>query len=154
VWKDKEDHKERFFVNIFAPGMLEMMVNNREQLNEHPEIGKAFEEYTRLRLAPMAAKFPQGMAMMRVIPVEEAIKDIPGTQPWERLSYYLDKYDTFTVSDCSCRQSRRVLDEGCGHLEKEICIQMGEGAEYYIRTGRGRQITREEAKEIIKFAEE
>ncbi|RKD31889.1 FAD-dependent oxidoreductase [Lacrimispora algidixylanolytica] len=153
VWKDKEDHKERFFVNIFAPGMLEMMVNNREQLNEHPEIGKAFEEYTRLRLAPMASKFPQGMAMMRVIPVEEAIKDIPGTKPWEHLSYYLDKYDTFTVSDCSCRQSRRVIDEGCGHLEKDICIQMGEGAEYYIKTGRGRQISREEAKEIIKFAE-
>lgn len=153
VWKDKEDGKERYFVNIFAPGMLEMMVNNREQLAAHPEIGKAFEEYTRIRLAPMAAKFPQGMAMMRVIPVEEAIKDLPGTQPWERLSYYLDKYDTFTVSDCSCRQSRRVLDEGCGHLEKDICIQMGEGAEYYIKTGRGRQITREEAKEIIKFAE-
>ena len=153
VWKDKEDGKDRYFVNIFAPGMLEMMVNNREQLENHPEIGKAFEEYTRLRLAPMAAKFPQGMAMMRVIPVEEAIKDIPGTQPWEHLSYYLDKYDTFTVSDCSCRQSRRVIDEGCGHLEQEICIQMGEGAEYYKRTGRGREITREEAKEIIKFAE-
>lgn len=153
VWKDKEDGKDRYFVNIFAPGMLEMMVNNREQLAAHPEIGKAFEEYTRIRLAPMAAKFPQGMAMMRVIPVEEAIKDLPGTQPWERLSYYLDKYDTFTVSDCSCRQSRRVLDEGCGHLEKDICIQMGEGAEYYIKTGRGRQITREEAKEILKFAE-
>ena len=153
VWKDKEDGKERYFVNIFAPGMFELMVINREQLAAHPEIGKAIEEYTRIRLAPMAAKFPQGMAMMRVIPVEEAIKDLPGTQPWERLSYYLDKYDTFTVSDCSCRQSRRVLDEGCGHLEKDICIQMGEGAEYYIKTGRGRQITREEAKEIIKFAE-
>ncbi|HEX3022882.1 MAG TPA: FAD-dependent oxidoreductase [Lachnospiraceae bacterium] len=154
VWTDKKDHKDRYFVNIFAPGMLEMMVNNREQLAAHPEIGKAFEEYTRLRLAPMAAKFPQGMAMMRIIPVEDAIKNIPGTQPWERLSYYLNKYDTFSVSDCSCRQSRRVLDEGCGHLEKEICIQMGEGAEYYIRTGRGRQITREEAKEILKFAED
>lgn len=153
VWKDKEDGKDRYFINIFAPGMLEMMVNNREQLAAHPEIGKAFEEYTRIRLAPMAAKFPQGMAMMRVIPVEEAIKDLPGTQPWERLSYYLDKYDTFTVSDCSCRQSRRVLDEGCGHLDKEICIQMGEGAEYYARTGRGRLISRKEVEEILKFAE-
>lgn len=154
VFTDKEDGRERYFVNIFAPGMLEMMVNNREQLAEHPEIGRAFEEYTRLRLAPMAAKFPQGMAMMRVIPVEDAIKDIPGIQPWERLSYYLDKYHTFSVSDCSCRQSRRVLEEGCGHLDNEICIQMGEGAEYYIRTGRGRQITREEAREILKFAED
>lgn len=154
VWTDKEDGKERFFVNIFAPGMLEMMVNNREQLAAHPEIGKAFEEYTRKRLAPMAALFPEGLAMMRVIPIESAIKDIPNTKPWERLSYYLDKYDTFSVSDCSCRQSRRVMDDGCGHLEKDICIQMGTGAEYYIRTGRGRQISREEAEKILKFAED
>ncbi|MDO4272407.1 MAG: FAD-dependent oxidoreductase [Eubacteriales bacterium] len=154
VWTDKKDKKDRYFVNIFAPGMLEMMVNNREQLAAHPEIGKAFEEYTRKRLAPMAALFPEGMAMMRVTPVESALKDIPGVQPWERLSYYLNKYDTFSVSDCSCRQSRRVLNEGCGHLEKEICIQMGTGAEYYIRTGRGRRVSREEVKEILKFAED
>jgi NADPH-dependent glutamate synthase beta subunit-like oxidoreductase/NAD-dependent dihydropyrimidine dehydrogenase PreA subunit len=154
VWVDKSDGEDRFFINIFAPGMLEMMVNNREQLAAYPELGKAFEEYTRLRLAPMAPLFPEGLAMMRVIPVESAIKDLPGTKPWERLSYYLDKYDTFSVSDCSCRQSRRVIKEGCGHLEKDICIQMGTGAEYYIRTGRGRQVSREEAENIIKFAED
>lgn len=149
-----EDGQELFWVNIFAPGMLEMMVNNREQLEAHPQIGKAFEEYTRKRLAPMAAMFPEGMAMMRVIPVEDAIKDLPGVQPWEKLSYYLDKYDKFSVSDCSCRASRRHIDEGCGHLEHEMCIQMGSGAEYYISTGRGREITRQEAEEIIKKAED
>lgn len=154
VWTEKGDGKERFFINIFAPGMLEMMVNNREQLAAHPEIGRAFEEYTRRRLAPMAALFPEGLAMMRVVPIESAIKDILGTQPWERLSSYLDKYDVFSVSDCSCRQSRRVMEEGCGHLDKEICVQMGTGAEYYIRTGRARQINREEAREILKFAED
>ncbi|WFR56024.1 FAD-dependent oxidoreductase [Anaerocolumna sp. AGMB13025] len=154
VWIDKTDGEDRFFINIFAPGMLEMMVNNREQLAAYPELGKAFEEYTRLRLAPIAPLFPEGLAMMRVIPVESAIKDLPGTKPWERLSYYLDKYDTFSVSDCSCRQSRRVIEEGCGHLEKDICIQMGTGAEYYIRTGRGRQVSREEAENILKFAED
>jgi len=152
-WTDKEDGTEKFWVNIFAPGVLEMMVNNREQLAAHPEIGKAFEEYTRRRLAPMSALFPEGMAMMRVIPVEDAVKDDPGVQPWEKLSYYLDKYDTFSVSDCSCRQSRRVIGEGCGHLEKDICIQMGTGAEYYIKTGRGREVSREEVEEILKFAE-
>ncbi len=154
VWTDKKDKKDRYFINIFAPGMLEMMVNNREQLAAHPEIGKAFEEYTRKRIAPMAPLFPEGMAMMRVTPVESAVKDLPGVQPWEKLSYYLRKYDTFSVSDCSCRQSRKVLGEGCGHLEKDICIQMGTGAEYYIRTGRGRQVSREEVLEILKFAED
>jgi NADPH-dependent glutamate synthase beta subunit-like oxidoreductase len=45
------------------------------------------------------------------------------------------------------------MGEGCGHLKEDMCIQMGHAAEYYIRTGRGRQITREEAFEIIKRAE-
>ena len=154
TWKDKKIGKDVYFINIFAPGILEMMVNNREQLAAHPEIGRAFEEYTRKRLAPMAALFPEGMAMMRVVPVESAIKDLPGVQPWEKLSYYLDKYDIYTVSDCSCRQCRQVAGEGCGHLAHEVCIQMGEGAEFYAKTGRGRQISRAEVEEIIKFAED
>lgn len=152
VWH--EDGVELFWVNIFAPGMLEMMVNNREQLEAHPQIGKAFELYTRTRLAPMTPMLPEGMAMMRVIPIESALVGVEGVEPWEKLSSYLDKYDTFSVSDCSCRASRRHIDEGCGHLETEMCIQMGSGAEYYIKTGRAREITREEAKEIIHNAEQ
>lgn len=46
------------------------------------------------------------------------------------------------------------MGEGCGHLKEDMCIQMGHAAEYYIKTGRARQITREEAFEIIKKAEE
>lgn len=152
VWH--EDGVELFWVNIFAPGMLEMMVNNREQLEAHPQIGKAFELYTRTRLAPMTPMLPEGMAMMRVIPIESALVGVEGVEPWEKLSSYLDKYDIFSVSDCSCRASRRHIDEGCGHLETEMCIQMGSGAEYYIKTGRAREITREEAKEIIHNAEQ
>ena len=153
VWHD-DDGQELFWVNIFAPGMLEMMVNNREQLEAHPQIGKAFEAYTRTRLAPMTPMLPNGMAMMRVIPIESALEGVENVQPWEKLSYYLDKYDTFSVSDCSCRAARRHLDEGCGHLEHEMCLQMGSGAEYYIKTGRGRAITREEAEEILHRAEQ
>lgn len=149
-----KEGQEVYFVQIFAPGVLEMMVNNDEQLQKHPEIARAFEEYTRLRIAPMAAKFPVGSAMMRVIPVEKAIEADAKAQPYEKLSYYLDKYDVFSVADCSCRKSRRYLGQGCGHLEQEMCVQMGDGAEYYINTGRARKITKEEAIEILKKAEE
>ena len=97
---------------------------------------------------------PQGYGLMRVCPVEDAIKDLPGVSPYERLSYYLDKYDRFCVSDCSCRSSRTSIGDGCGHLATEMCIQMGKGAEHYIRSGRAREITKEEALEIIHRAEE
>ena len=149
-----EAGEEVFLVQIFAPGILEMMVNNDEQVKAHPQIGKAFEEYTRLRISGIAPNLPMGTGMMRVIPIETAISADTQSVPYEHLFYYLDKYDTFSVSDCSCRKSRRILGQGCGHLEHEMCIQMGTGAEYYIRTGRARQITRQEAEEILRKAEE
>ena len=146
--------EDTYFMQIFAPGILEMMVNNQELLHEHPEVGRAFEEYTRLRMQSMGPILPDGYGLMRVIPVESAIEGIPGVTDDERLSHYLDKYDVFSVSPCSCRASRTSLGDGCGHLAEDMCVQMGKGAEHYIRTGRARQITREEALEIVKRAEE
>ena len=150
---DPETKENRYFMQIFAPGIMEMLVNNQELLETHPEVGRAFEEYTRIRMQTMSPLIPSGYGLMRVVPVESAIKDNPEAHDFEKLSYYLNKYDTFSVSPCSCRASRTSINDGCGHLAEEMCIQMGKGAEHYIRTGRARAITREEALEIIQRAE-
>ena len=154
VWTDKEDGKDRFYMEIFAPGTLERMVGNREQLAKYPQIGRAFEEYTRNLGAKMSAMLPMGSGLMRVVPIESSIKDNPDAAKEERLSYYLDQYDTYSVSDCSCRASRRVLNEGCGHLEYDMCLHLGPAAEYYARTGKARYVTRAEAEKILSKAEE
>ena len=151
---NKELGVDEYFMQIFAPGIMEMLVNNQELLDTHPEVGRAFEEYTRIRMETMSPLIPEGYGLMRVLPVESAIKDLPGVSDYEKLSYYLNKYDTFCVSPCSCRASRSSINDGCGHLAEEMCVQMGKGAEHYIRTGRARQISREEALEIIHRAEE
>jgi NADPH-dependent glutamate synthase beta subunit-like oxidoreductase/NAD-dependent dihydropyrimidine dehydrogenase PreA subunit len=146
--------EDRCLIQIFAPGMLEMMVGATENVEKHPEIAKAFEEYTRLRISKMAPNLPLGYGMMRVIPIESAIDANSKAVPYERISYYLDKYDKYSVSACSCRRSRRLLGEGCGHLEDDMCVQLGKAAEYYAETGKARLITKEEALAIFKKAEE
>ena len=151
---DKALGEDVYYMQIFAPGILEMMVNQQELLETHPEVGRAFDEYTRNLAANMGAMIPDGYGLMRVIPVESALEGIEGVSDYERISHYLDKYDRFSVSPCSCRASRSSLGDGCGHLEEDMCVQMGRGAEHYIRTGRAREITREQAIEIIRRAEE
>ncbi len=146
--------EDTYYMQIFAPGILEMMVNQKELLETHPEVGRAFEEYTRNLAANMGAMIPDGYGLMRVIPVESALEGIPGVNEFERISHYLAKYDRFSVSPCSCRASRTSIGDGCGHLDEDMCIQMGKGAEHYIRSGRAKEITREQALEIIKRAEE
>lgn len=91
---------------------------------------------------------------MRVIPIQSAIDGDSHSVPYEQVVAILNKSTRFAVADCSCRTSRRLLGECCGHLEKDMCLQLNAGAEYCIRTGRAREITREEAFEIVRKAEE
>ena len=72
VWTD--DKEDRFYLEIFAPGTLERMVGNREQLAKYPQIGRAFEEYTRNLGAKMSPMLPMGSGLMRVIPIESSIR--------------------------------------------------------------------------------
>lgn len=151
---NKKEGVDKYWYDTWVPGIMEMMVNNKENVKKYPQIARAFEEYGRI-VGPMSVgKFPVGVGVMRVIPVETAIQGETRRASYEEISKYLNEAHIFTVSDCSCRTSREVMGEGCGHLKEDMCIQLDHAAEYYIRTGRGREITREEAFEIILRAEE
>lgn len=143
-----------FWAETWIPGTMEMIVNSRENVEKYPIIGYAMEAYGRVRGPKSAGSFPTGVGLMRVIPIETAIDGNTRRASYEEVSRYLNENTIFTVTDCSCRTDREIMGEGCGHLKEDMCIQMGHAAEYYIRTGRGRQITREEAFAIIKKAEE
>lgn len=150
----KKDGVDKYWLEIWVPGIMEMMVNNKENVKKYPQIAEAFEAYGRVRGPQTAGVFPVGTGLMRVIPIEMAIEGETRRASYEEVSKYLNENEIFSVSDCSCRTAREVMGEGCGHLKEDMCIQMGHAAEFYIRTGRGREITREEAFEIIKRAEE
>lgn len=148
------DGVDKFWLEVWVPGVMELMVNHKENVRKHPQIAEAFEAYGRIRGAMSAGAFPVGKGLMRVIPIETAIDGETRRASYEEVSLYLNENNRFSVSDCSCRTSREILGEGCGHLKEDMCIQLGSAAEYYIRTGRGREITREEAFDIIRKAEE
>lgn len=148
------DGVDHFWYDTWVPGIMEMMVNNKENVAKYPQIAEAFEAYGRVRGPKTTGNFPVGVGLMRVIPIEKAIEGETRRASYEEVSKYLNENNIFSVADCSCRTAREVMGEGCGHLKEDMCIQMGHAAEYYIRTGRGREITREEAFEIIKRAEE
>jgi NADPH-dependent glutamate synthase beta subunit-like oxidoreductase/NAD-dependent dihydropyrimidine dehydrogenase PreA subunit len=144
----------KYWIELWVPGHMEMIVNNKENIQKYPQLGRAFDEYGKLR-GPMAAgNIPIGAGPMRVIPIEKSIDGETRNASYEEVSKYLNESEIFSVSDCACRASREAMGEGCGHLKEDMCIQLGHAAEYYIRTGRGREINKEEAIDIIKRAEE
>ena len=148
------DGVDMYWQDIFVPGHLEMINNNKELVAKYPQVAEAFY-YFGSKKGPMAAGImPIGAGPMRVLPIERSIDGASRKASYEELSKHLEEASVFSVSDCSCRTSREAMGEGCGHLKEEMCIQLDHAAEYYIKTGRGREITREEAFEIIRRAED
>lgn len=146
--------KDTFWYDTWVPGIMEMMTNHPTNPQKYPQIAEAFEAYGRIRGAKTAGMTPVGIGLMRVIPIEKAIDGESRRASYEELSKHIEEHDIFSVSNCSCRTVREIMGEGCGHLKEDMCIQMGHAAEYYIRTGRGRQVAKEEVYEILRRAEE
>jgi len=149
-----ENELEEFTLPIFIPGSMELMAANKEQVKKYPQIIKAFERQSRGGAHDYTPLMPLGAAPMRVIPIEETISAESKTATYEQLSFWLTKYDYFAVGDCVCRKTRRLMGEGCGHLEKDVCIAVGEMAKYLVRMDRGRQIDYNETMDILKKCEE
>ncbi|MEI3085886.1 MAG: FAD-dependent oxidoreductase [Oscillospiraceae bacterium] len=105
-------------------------------------------------VAPVFNSGKTGMFFMRVMPVISAIENNSRTASYDEISTLIENATAISVGPCSCRRTRRIMGEGCGHLEKDVCIFFNEFAEYHIRSGHRRDIDREECYEILRRAEE
>ena len=156
-WENPE-HKKQWMLPMFVPGSAEFSNMNAKILEQHPEMGRFFERMSRLPLEAVSAMVPPGGAGigMHVIPVEKAIEAENESISIEHISHWLDKYDgKYAASPCSCRRSRMTFDEGCADDPEGWCVAVGDMADYVVETDKGgRYITREEALEIFKQAED
>ena len=109
-----------------------------------------FEEYLPT-LFPAEAwqKAPQ----LRTIPVGESITVEHLVLDYERAEAIIGQHARFGVANCICRQEMRLLDHACGKPE-ETCMAFDGAVDHYVRTGRGREITREAALGLLKQAEQ
>ena len=152
---NKEDRN--YWVPLFVPGSAEYTNMNKALMERHPELAMFFERMTFLPLEHITAMVPPGGAGigMHVIPVEKAISMENQTADIEHISYWLKKYEGHLgASICSCRYGRKKLDEGCADDYEGWCIGVGDMADYCRETGRGYDITYEQAMEILKRAED
>ena len=156
-WENPQ-HEKQYVLPMFVPGSAEFTNMNSTVLEEHPEMGRFFERMSRLPLEKITPMVPPGGAGigMHVIPVEKAIDMNNEAISLEKISYWLDKYDgKYAASPCSCRKSRKTFDEGCADDPADWCVAVGDMADYVVETGKGgRYITKEEALEIFKKAED
>lgn len=155
--------ERRYILPMFVPGSAELFNmeerpdHSNPRLEDHPDVAAFFERMTYIPLAGITQMVPPGGAGvgMHVIPVEKAISMENEAIDIEKLSYWLEKYEgKIGVGRCSCRVSRKAIDGGCADDDFGWCIGVGDFADYCRETGKGHDITKEEALAILKRAED
>jgi len=148
------DGVKKYYYPIWVPGIMEGFLANREQCDRLPILGECFEEYTRRRMKPLLPFVDRGMIFMRILPVEKAIQNSTRRASYDELSYLIENATAISVGPCSCRRSRRLMGEGCGHLEDDICMYLNDNARTFVENGFHHYITKEEAYEVLRRAED
>jgi len=74
--------------------------------------------------------------------------------PAQKIEEVINKFDDIAVGHCFCRHHKELLGE---HIEveapREICFTMGKSARFTAEQGFARMIDKNEAKELLKIAE-
>ncbi|MFO7963801.1 MAG: 4Fe-4S binding protein [Desulfobacterales bacterium] len=85
---------------------------------------------------------------MRVIPIDTAVESGQQVLPFEDASAIIERARRVAVVPCPCRVSANKCDK-----PRDVCIQLNRGADYAIERGTGREITTQEAVNILHEAE-
>ncbi len=97
------------------------------------------------------AKKPQ---MMQVVPVEREVSPANRALPFAQVSAILEKSRSFAVNQCICKKQMRLIGKGCDRPQ-EVCMVLSETEGYFDHHPMGgRVISREEAYDIVRVAEE
>lgn len=141
------------------PGIFEAQFFRGTKEERDYRIAHRFKDYLDL-LNKMRESLPEPLppprtSYFRVIPVEEEIKSCTNVLPYAQLSKYIEKTEVIAVGTCFCRHHAVLIDENddCGVSHKN-CMAFGEGAIFVSERHNGRLISKEEALEILKQAED
>jgi len=95
----------------------------------------------------------QGGGLMKVTPVMQEINAQQKVYSYEDVMTFINKATRYSVADCACRTAAKLVGKGCEHPIEDTCMQFDDTADYYVRTGRGHYVTKEEAIKTLDFTE-
>jgi len=93
---------------------------------------------------------------LRVLPAEDTMEDINQILPYEEVVKVLDSASYYAVSVCPCRHRKNIDPDfaDCQYTLKdgsiEVCLHFDRLGKYTVENGMGREITRQEAREILR----
>jgi Pyruvate/2-oxoacid:ferredoxin oxidoreductase delta subunit len=144
-WIRRRDGTNYYAIAFLAVGFWDYQV---DMLTE--EFAKDFEQY--MDEAFITAMLENGILQMRTIPIEKSISLEYNVSNFDEIKAIIEDVDkTLFLSPCICRQTKEVQGKGCDH-PRETCITIGANPRIFME--QGREISKEEALEVLKMAQD
>lgn len=119
-----------------------------------PHLDKEFVELSE-EFMPVYGKqfFGNPPQMMQTLPIEEELSVAQEAMPYHKISKLLDANQSFMVMECICKKEQGLLDNPCSR-PVEVCMAIAPIPNVFDNRPNGRALSREEAKGLLKKAEE
>ncbi|MFC1725753.1 ATP-binding protein [candidate division KSB1 bacterium] len=95
-------------------------------------------------------------SIMRAMPHEETVFASEHVEilDYEKTSLLLEKSKKFAIGMCSCRHEKMHLDEKECDVPLEVCTTFGSAADFMIRHGFAKEVSREEMTDLFEQSRE
>ena len=128
----------------FVPGILESLI----KISTNSMIAEYLQKY-----ADEMEHYKQEYTQS-VIPVNCKINVQVQNASLREIEIYLENTDKYAVMDCICRTIQEARGKACGHPIHDMCLIIGDYADFYVRIGNAKFISRQEVYDILERAEE
>jgi Pyruvate/2-oxoacid:ferredoxin oxidoreductase delta subunit len=130
----------------FVLGIYEYQLKSMDR-----QFARMFEDYLQEAFHKnLAALKP---SILRTIPINRSVVVTHPVATYEDSREIIKKQKLIAVANCICRVQQDLIGNHCDK-PLEVCFSFGSAAQYYIELGMGREITTEEALEILDRCEE
>ncbi len=142
--------EERYSLLPTAVGLWETSFAKGERNPRTEQLARYWREYYESGWGK--SMFVEGVSFTRVIPVRQAISAQQEVYPYEQAAELIKQQGYACVLHCPCRKAAELDGKGCGH-PTEVCLHFGELAKFFVERGYAREVSLEEALEILDMTE-
>jgi len=145
---DENGEEIRYHLAFLAVGMYEYQVKSITK-EFYEDIEQYFEEEYRNEI--VSTKINQ----LRTIPVEESITPEHNIATYDELRTIIERTEKISIMDCICQKGKDLIGESCKQTNiREHCFALNNSAQHVVDINNGRFITKDEALNILKKAQE
>jgi electron transport complex protein RnfB len=148
------DGTPAYSLPAFVPGIFEYQFMRGTKTEQDQRLARLIHQYK--EAVDAINGIPEiTFPTTRVVPVDAKVEAGHTVHTYDQVSTYVENADPISVCTCYCRHEAELLDpeDSCGK-PNEVCLSFGLGARFAIDQELGRQISKQEAMEILKQSEE